>query len=353
MRSASDRLPLRSTLFTSAVTSGEPYTGSVTSCRLVAGPLRGMSALLLLRAVAAAGLLAVADALGVQGAADHLVAHAGKIPHPPATDQHDGVLLEVVAHSWDVGGHLDVAGEPDPGDLAERRVRLLGRGGVDARADSAALRTALQRRRVVLGYLVLPTLTDQLLDRGHRVSVFLPRCTGGRIRRSLHICDLRVFPSVRPPWSGVSPRSRRIRARYRARTTRKGKSFTRLATQSAAFRPAQPQSTDVHAPASHGHGKPEYRTPDAWSKQSARPVIMTPFRCLARKGGTENDPAGSVPPVRYRIPPPACSRRPAAAPPPGSRPGPARRYRRAWPGLMMIERLPVVGAEVVLLQRDR
>jgi hypothetical protein len=31
----------------------------------------------------------------------------------------------------------------------------------------------LQRRSLVLGYLVLPALADQLLDRGQRVSVFL------------------------------------------------------------------------------------------------------------------------------------------------------------------------------------
>src|ERR1700758_2995732 len=110
MRSASERLPLTSTLFTSAVTRGEPYTGSVTSGRLVAGPLRGMSALLLLRAVAAARLLTVADALGVQGAADDLVAHARKVSYPPAAHQHDRVLLEVVADAGDVGRDLDVAG---------------------------------------------------------------------------------------------------------------------------------------------------------------------------------------------------------------------------------------------------
>src|SRR5215813_12761934 len=86
IRSASERLPFRSTLLTSAVTSGEPYTGSVTSCRLVAGPLRGMSAPLLLRSVAAACLLAVADALGVEGTTDDLVANAGQIPHPAAAD---------------------------------------------------------------------------------------------------------------------------------------------------------------------------------------------------------------------------------------------------------------------------
>src|SRR5580658_10307425 len=128
MRSASDRLPLLSTLFTSAVTSGEPYTGSVTSCRLVAGPLRGMSALLLLRAVAAASLLAVTYALSVERTADDLVADAREVAHPAAAHEHDRVLLQVVADARNVGGHLDVARKPDPRDLAQRRVRLLGRG---------------------------------------------------------------------------------------------------------------------------------------------------------------------------------------------------------------------------------
>src|SRR5580658_6847196 len=122
MRSASERLPLLSTLFTSAVTSGEPYTGSVTSGRLVAGPLRGMSALLLLRAVAAACLLAVADTLGVQRPADDLVAHTGQVTDTAAADQHDRVLLQVVPDARDVGSDLDLAGEPDPCHLAQRRV---------------------------------------------------------------------------------------------------------------------------------------------------------------------------------------------------------------------------------------
>src|SRR5215475_402567 len=107
MRSASERLPLTSTLLTSAVTSGEPYTGSVTSCRLVAGPLRGMSALLLLRAVAAARLLTVPDALRVERPPNDLVAHAGQVLHPAAAHQHDRVLLQVVPDTGDVGRDLD------------------------------------------------------------------------------------------------------------------------------------------------------------------------------------------------------------------------------------------------------
>src|ERR671929_906378 len=167
MASATERLPSTSTLLTSCVTSGDWYTGSATSGRRGAGPLRGMSALLLLRAVAATSLLAVADTLGVQRAADDLVAHARQVLHATAAHEHHGVLLQVVADARDVGGHLDAAGQPDASDLAQRRVRLLRRRRVDARAHAATLRGALQRRGLGLLDLVLAALADQLVDRGH------------------------------------------------------------------------------------------------------------------------------------------------------------------------------------------
>src|SRR3954470_17794182 len=126
-----------------------------------------MSALLLLRAVPAASLLAVADALGVQRAADDLVAHAGEVLHPATAHEHHGVLLQVVADARDVGGHLDATGEADAGDLAQRRVRLLRGRRVDARADATALGGTLQRRSLGLLDLVLAALADQLVDRGH------------------------------------------------------------------------------------------------------------------------------------------------------------------------------------------
>src|SRR5689334_18879419 len=102
MRSATDFLPSSSTLFTSWLTSGEPYTGSTMSGRFGAGPLRGMSALLLLRTVAAARLLAVLHALGVQGATHDLVPDARQVLHTATTHEHDRVLLQVVADTRDV-----------------------------------------------------------------------------------------------------------------------------------------------------------------------------------------------------------------------------------------------------------
>src|SRR5919206_3466884 len=143
--------------------------GSGVSGRRLAGPLRGIRQFLLdllaLGAVARAGLPAVADALGVEGAADDLVADAGKVLHPAAADEHDGVLLQVMPDARDVGGDLDAAGQADPAHLAQGRVGLLGRGRVDARADPPPLGRALQRRRFGLLDLALTALADQLGDR--------------------------------------------------------------------------------------------------------------------------------------------------------------------------------------------
>src|SRR3569833_572656 len=110
------------------------------SGRRGAGPLRGMSALLLLRAVTAASQLAVAHALRAQRAADDLVPDAGEVLHPATAHEHDRELLQVVTDAGDVGGHLDAVAQPDAGDLAQRGVRLLRRRGVHARAGAPPLR---------------------------------------------------------------------------------------------------------------------------------------------------------------------------------------------------------------------
>src|SRR4051794_14719459 len=120
-------------------TRRDPWTGSGSSGRTPAAARRGISVLLGLHAVLRAGLLAVGDAGGVEGAAHDLVADARQVLHAAAAYEHHRVLLEVVALAGDVGGDLHPVGEPDAGDLAKRRVRLLGGSRVDAGADPAAL----------------------------------------------------------------------------------------------------------------------------------------------------------------------------------------------------------------------
>src|SRR3954471_10451697 len=164
------------TLFTTWVTRRERWTGSGSMGRMVAAERRGMKSLLLLDAVHGTALLAVGHAGGVQRAAHDLVAHAREILDAAATHEHDGVLLQVVALARDVGRDFNRAGDPHTCDLAQRRVRLLGRGRVDARADATALRggllllvalAGLQTGRGHLARLGLATLADELARGGH------------------------------------------------------------------------------------------------------------------------------------------------------------------------------------------
>ena len=104
----------------------------------------------------------------VQRAAHDVVAHARQILHAAAADEHDRVLLEVVAFARDVGGDLEPVGEPNAGHLAERRVGLLRGGGVHPGADAALLRVLLERRRLVLGRDIFPAVADELIDRRHK-----------------------------------------------------------------------------------------------------------------------------------------------------------------------------------------
>src|SRR5204862_522316 len=98
---------------------------------------RGPTGLLrTLRAVLRAGLLAILHTLRVENAAQHVVAHAGKVAHTAAADEHHRVLLQVVAFARDVRNDFAAVGQTDLGHLAKRRVRLLRGRRVDTGANA-------------------------------------------------------------------------------------------------------------------------------------------------------------------------------------------------------------------------
>src|SRR6201988_2224931 len=92
-------------------TSFERWMGSASSGRIWAAARRGIDRLALLDAVLRARLLAAADPGCVGGPAHDLVAHPREFLAPPATPQHDRVLLQVVSLGRDVGGQLDRPGD--------------------------------------------------------------------------------------------------------------------------------------------------------------------------------------------------------------------------------------------------
>src|SRR5690606_20332994 len=129
---------------------------------------------------------------------DDPVADTRQVLHTAAAHEHDGVLLQVVADAGDVGRDLDPAAQLHTGDLAQRGVRLLRRSGVDTRAHTTTLRTPLQRRGLVLCDLVLSALADQLLDGGHRVSVFLVTYAGSVAVVAIDLLDFPFPPTPAP-----------------------------------------------------------------------------------------------------------------------------------------------------------
>src|SRR6266849_1030259 len=169
MPSAVDFLPCHIIELMNFVTRSDPYTGSASTVRFGVCPFRGISAssswllasrssrrrgtprlyltfLLALRSVLRASLLAVRYAGGVERSADHVITHARQIFHTAPADQHNRVLLQVVADARNVSRHFNPIGQPYARDFPQRRVRLLGSLGVHARTNSALLRTRLQRR---------------------------------------------------------------------------------------------------------------------------------------------------------------------------------------------------------------
>src|ERR1700739_1536401 len=120
-----------------------------------------------LRAVLRTTLLTVLDALGIEDAAENVVAHAGQILDAAAADHDHGVFLEVMALTGNITDDLETIGQAHLGDLAERRVRLLWGRGVDARAHAALLRRLLQSRNLLARLLYRAWTCDQLVDRRH------------------------------------------------------------------------------------------------------------------------------------------------------------------------------------------
>src|SRR5713101_28892 len=169
MRSATDFLPSCIRQFMNLVTTLSPNLGSGWTSRLTAARRRDMalSSLRPLGAVFGAALAPVLDALGIVGAADDVIAHAGQVLDPSAADQHHRVFLQIVALAGDIAGYLEAVGEADARDLAQRGIRLFRRRRVDARADPAFLRALLHRRNLVARKLRLARLVDQLVYRRH------------------------------------------------------------------------------------------------------------------------------------------------------------------------------------------
>src|SRR5450830_398509 len=115
-----------------------------------------------------ASLLTILDALGIQSTANHVVTHTRQILHTAAANQHDAMLLQVVAFTTDVRNHFETVGQTHFCNLTQSGVWLFRSRCVNAGANTTLLRAVFQRRRFALHGQRDTWIANQLIDGWHR-----------------------------------------------------------------------------------------------------------------------------------------------------------------------------------------
>src|SRR5438067_1024767 len=100
-------------------------------------------------------------------AAHHVIADARQILDATAADQHDRVLLKIVAFAADVADDFEAVGQAGFRDFPQRRVRLFRRRRVDPCADAALLRALLERWYLAFRDGRRTALPHELIDGWH------------------------------------------------------------------------------------------------------------------------------------------------------------------------------------------
>ena len=90
------------------------------------------------------GLSPAIYASSIQSSSKDVVTYTRKVLYTTATDQHDAVLLEVVALARDVGIDLFGVGQTDTRYLTHSGVRLLRRRRINTKANATLLRASIQ-----------------------------------------------------------------------------------------------------------------------------------------------------------------------------------------------------------------
>src|SRR5262249_18547951 len=111
--------------------------------------------------------LPVCNPRGIQRPTNNVIPNARQVFHTAATDQDDGVFLQIVADTGDVGCYFNPIGQTHTCNFAKGRIRLLWRRRIYASTHASFLRTFLQSRTTRLVLRLLSTLTNQLIKRRH------------------------------------------------------------------------------------------------------------------------------------------------------------------------------------------
>jgi len=129
-----------------------------------------------------------------------MVTNTGQVTNSSASNKNDGVLLQVVADTGNVGSRLHTVGKSYSCDLTKCGVRLLRAGGGNLSTNTALLRSGLVGRLILQGIeavlkngglglvlRLLSSLSDKLVKRRHTDPPFCNHANG--LFTALHPSD--------------------------------------------------------------------------------------------------------------------------------------------------------------------
>ena len=122
-------------------------------------------------AVTAAGLTTITHAQSIQNTTDHLIPHTREVTNSSAANQHDRVLLQIVAFARNISSDLFAIRKSHTSHLSKSRVRLFGGYRLHLKTDATLLRAAFQQRRFAARTLLLPRFPDQLVNCRHKTQL--------------------------------------------------------------------------------------------------------------------------------------------------------------------------------------
>ena len=118
-------------------------------------------------------VLTILNTSRIQTTTHHVVTHTRQILYTTAAQQHDRVLLQVMAFTTDVANHLKTVGQANLGDFTQRRVRLLWSCGVHTSTNTALLRRTFQGRNLTFFYDCNTRFADQLINGWHYLHILI------------------------------------------------------------------------------------------------------------------------------------------------------------------------------------
>ena len=103
----------------------------------------------LLRSIQRSWLTSLVDTLTVENSSKDMVSYTWKILHTSTSDHDNGVFLEVMSFSSDVGNHFISICEANLCHLSKRWIRLLRSTRVHLETDSSTLRRSERTHRLL------------------------------------------------------------------------------------------------------------------------------------------------------------------------------------------------------------